>query len=92
MYCFFPPLCKQMSREETWEAFIADTLFFGKVSSLICLVYLFHFIGYDLQLKSPFFSQIFLIALTLIMDYHLTLWYLVVFSGIIVAYLAKIIL
>ncbi|KAA3489999.1 thioredoxin-related transmembrane protein 2-like [Gossypium australe] len=65
MYCFFSLLCKQMAREETWEAFIADTLFFGKI---------------------------FLIALTVIMDYHLTLWYLVVFSGIIVAYLAKIIL
>ncbi|KAL4332083.1 hypothetical protein GQ457_07G044780 [Hibiscus cannabinus] len=44
----------KMVREETWEGFIADTLFFGKI---------------------------FLIALTLIMDYHLTLWYIVVFSG-----------
>ncbi|GKV44893.1 hypothetical protein SLEP1_g52028 [Rubroshorea leprosula] len=42
-------------REETWEAFISDTLFFGKL---------------------------FLIAITLIMDYHLTLWYIVGFSVI----------
>ncbi|XP_022730407.1 uncharacterized protein LOC111285303 isoform X2 [Durio zibethinus] len=45
----------KMVREETWEAFIADTLFFGKI---------------------------FLVALTLIMDYHLTLWYIVLFSVI----------
>ncbi|XWS72525.1 hypothetical protein CRYUN_Cryun02cG0047400 [Craigia yunnanensis] len=45
----------KMVRDETWEAFLADTLFFGKI---------------------------FLIALTLIMDYHLTLWYIVVFSVI----------
>ncbi|KAB2027669.1 hypothetical protein ES319_D05G047400v1 [Gossypium barbadense] len=52
---FFMLIAYKMAREETWEAFIADTLFFGKI---------------------------FLIALTLIMDYHLTLWYLVVFSVI----------
>ncbi|KAE8731709.1 putative DNA binding protein [Hibiscus syriacus] len=45
----------KMVREETWEGFIADALFFGKI---------------------------FLIALTLIMDYHLTLWYIVLFSVI----------
>ncbi|KAF3446398.1 hypothetical protein FNV43_RR11577 [Rhamnella rubrinervis] len=39
-------------REETWEAFIADTLFFAKV---------------------------FLVVLALIVDYHLALWYIVVF-------------
>ncbi|PRQ27558.1 putative thioredoxin-like protein [Rosa chinensis] len=42
-------------REENWEAFISDTLFFAKI---------------------------FLLALTLIMDYHLTLWYTVIFAGI----------
>ncbi|XWS70310.1 hypothetical protein CRYUN_Cryun03dG0037000 [Craigia yunnanensis] len=52
---YFSLFCKHMVREETWEAFLADTLFFGKI---------------------------FLIAFTLIMDYHLTLWYIVVFSVI----------
>lgn len=42
-------------REETWEAFISDTLFFAKI---------------------------FLLALTSIMDYHLTLWYTVLFTVI----------
>ncbi|KAL6218966.1 hypothetical protein ACLB2K_012173 [Fragaria x ananassa] len=42
-------------REETWEGFISDTLFFAKI---------------------------FLLALTLIMDYHLTLWYAVIFAVI----------
>ncbi|PKI65418.1 hypothetical protein CRG98_014157 [Punica granatum] len=39
-------------REETWEAFIADTLFFGKV---------------------------FVILVSLIIDHHLTLWYILSF-------------
>ncbi|XP_050364994.1 uncharacterized protein LOC126783553 [Argentina anserina] len=42
-------------REENWEAFISDVLFFAKI---------------------------FLLALTLIMDYHLTLWYAVIFAVI----------
>eukprot|EP00261_Vitis_vinifera_P010747 XP_002281160.2 PREDICTED: thioredoxin-related transmembrane protein 2 isoform X1 [Vitis vinifera] len=42
-------------KEETWEGFISDTLFFAKV---------------------------FLVAISLIMDYHLALWYIVVFSVI----------
>ncbi|KAL6296362.1 hypothetical protein ACE6H2_004504 [Prunus campanulata] len=41
-------------REETWEGYIADTIFFAKI---------------------------FVIGLTLIVDYHLTLWYIVVFTG-----------
>ncbi|OMO96202.1 Thioredoxin-like protein [Corchorus capsularis] len=45
----------KMLAEETWEAFIADTLLFGKI---------------------------FLIVLTLFLDFHLTLWYMVVFSVI----------
>ncbi|KAB1204346.1 Thioredoxin-related transmembrane protein 2 [Morella rubra] len=44
----------KMVKQETWEAFIADMLFFAKV---------------------------FLIALALIMDYHLALWYLGAFFG-----------
>ncbi|PON67833.1 Thioredoxin-like fold containing protein [Parasponia andersonii] len=43
----------KMVREETWEGFIADTLFFAKI---------------------------FLVALALIMDYNLALWYIVAFS------------
>lgn len=42
----------KMVKEETWEGFIADTLFFAKV---------------------------FLFAIALFMDYHLALWYLVLF-------------
>ncbi|XP_008220090.1 PREDICTED: thioredoxin-related transmembrane protein 2 isoform X1 [Prunus mume] len=42
-------------REETWEGYIADTIFFAKI---------------------------FVIGLTLIVDYHLTLWYIVVFTVI----------
>lgn len=42
----------KMVKQETWEAFIADMLFFAKI---------------------------FLIALALIMDYHLALWYLAIF-------------
>ncbi|CAN6682034.1 unnamed protein product [Malus baccata var. baccata] len=45
----------KMVREETWEGFIADSLFFAKI---------------------------FLIGLTLILDRHLTLWYVVVFTVI----------
>ncbi|EXB93388.1 hypothetical protein L484_010716 [Morus notabilis] len=45
----------KMVREENWEAFIGDTLFFAKV---------------------------FIVALALIMDYYLALWYIVVFSVI----------
>ncbi|XP_021276557.1 thioredoxin-related transmembrane protein 2 isoform X2 [Herrania umbratica] len=52
---FFMLIAYKMVREETWEAFVADTLFFGKIL---------------------------LVALTLIVDYHLTLWYIVVFSVI----------
>ena len=36
-FCFdfdFFPLLEQMVREETWEAFIGDTLFFAKVKCL----------------------------------------------------------
>ncbi|OAY26786.1 thioredoxin-related transmembrane protein 2 [Manihot esculenta] len=40
-------------KEETWEAFIADVLFFAKLL---------------------------LVAITLILDYHLALWYTVIFS------------
>ncbi|KAG2699641.1 hypothetical protein I3760_07G200500 [Carya illinoinensis] len=42
----------KMVRQETWEAFISDMLFFAKV---------------------------FLLALALVMDYHLALWYLGIF-------------
>ncbi|KAJ6698033.1 hypothetical protein OIU79_011553 [Salix purpurea] len=42
-------------RDETWEAFISNMLFFAKI---------------------------FLVAISLIMDYHLALWYMVVFSVI----------
>ncbi|KAJ4825091.1 hypothetical protein Tsubulata_035206 [Turnera subulata] len=43
----------KMVKEENWEAFIADMLFFAKI---------------------------FLVAISLITDYHLTLWYIVAFS------------
>uniref|UniRef100_A0A5B7BV24 Putative thioredoxin-related transmembrane protein 2 n=1 Tax=Davidia involucrata TaxID=16924 RepID=A0A5B7BV24_DAVIN len=42
----------KMVKEETWEAFIADTLFFAKI---------------------------FLVAIALVMDYHLAIWYMLVF-------------
>ncbi|KAF7115194.1 hypothetical protein RHSIM_RhsimUnG0061900 [Rhododendron simsii] len=42
----------KMVRKETWEAFIADTLFFAKI---------------------------FLFGIALVVDYHLALWYLLVF-------------
>ncbi|KAF2283010.1 hypothetical protein GH714_043656 [Hevea brasiliensis] len=42
-------------KEETWEAFVADILFFAKLL---------------------------LVAITLILDYHLALWYIVIFSVI----------
>lgn len=45
----------KMVREETWESFIGDTLFFAKI---------------------------FLVALALVMDKYLALWYIVVFSVI----------
>ncbi|KAJ8751272.1 hypothetical protein K2173_016453 [Erythroxylum novogranatense] len=45
----------KMVTEETWEAFIADTLFFAKIL---------------------------LVAISLIIDYHLAIWYTVVFSVI----------
>ncbi|KAL9262411.1 Thioredoxin-related transmembrane protein 2-like protein [Drosera capensis] len=44
----------KMVREETWEGFIADILFFAKV---------------------------FLLVLALFLDYHLALWYVMVFLG-----------
>ncbi|XP_038710260.1 thioredoxin-related transmembrane protein 2 isoform X2 [Tripterygium wilfordii] len=45
----------KMAREETWESFVADILFYAKI---------------------------FLTAVSLILDYRLALWYLVVFSVI----------
>ncbi|KAI6682277.1 hypothetical protein NL676_036158 [Syzygium grande] len=42
----------KLVREETWEAFIADSLFFSKV---------------------------FLVVVTLVIDYHLALWYILIF-------------
>ncbi|EEF45854.1 thioredoxin-related transmembrane protein 2 [Ricinus communis] len=45
----------KLVKEETWEAFIADVLFYAKLL---------------------------LVAVSLILDYHLTLWYIMVFSVI----------
>lgn len=42
----------KMVKEETWEAFIADTLFY---------------------------AEVFLVAIALVMDYHLALWYMFAF-------------
>ncbi|CAI0409034.1 unnamed protein product [Linum tenue] len=44
----------KLVKEETWEGFIADTIFYAKL---------------------------FLIAISLVLDYHLALWYTVLFSG-----------
>lgn len=49
-FCIFAAV--KMVKEETWEAFIADTLFY---------------------------AEVFLVAIALVLDYHLAIWYMLAF-------------
>ncbi|KAB5553217.1 hypothetical protein DKX38_010528 [Salix brachista] len=72
-YFYFYFVQQQIVRDETWEAFISNMLFFAKLWKR-------HDLGrvtVDL-----YYVMIFLVAISLIMDYHLALWYMVVFSVI----------
>ncbi|KAG6770600.1 hypothetical protein POTOM_026286 [Populus tomentosa] len=79
-------------RDETWEAFISNMLFFAKLNALVsleCRVFIDCAKGIcavvnqlTVVLIDVIVNDIFLVAISLIMDYHLALWYMVVFSVI----------
>lgn len=69
-----------MVREETWEAFVADSFLYAKVCD-------YDLCDYDLcetlliQSVSLWMQQIFLIGVSLVMDYRVAIWFCVIFSG-----------
>ncbi|KAJ6914969.1 hypothetical protein NC651_017067 [Populus alba x Populus x berolinensis] len=72
-------------RDETWEAFISNMLFFAKGICAVVnqlTVVLIDVIVNDVCLAYRSLCWIFLVVISLIMDYHLALWYMVVFSVI----------
>ena len=71
-----------MVREETWEAFVADSLLYAKVPLADFIFFVSHFYdSCEIYWLHIFFAQIFLIAVSLIMDYRVAIWFSIIFSG-----------